>query len=424
MSNTVLTPAEITREVYAIMHQQSNVLMRVGRNYDNRFAKNGINGKIGQNLDIRLPAKYTTRTGNAMSTQNFVERKVALPLATIYGVDLNFGQEELTFSINDFSEQVLKPAVSQLTATVEGNFLADIYKVIPNYSGIVTTASTTVFRDFQNGRRYLSDELAPTTDRTAALSTQASVDFGDATKGLFQSSDNIAEQYVEGMMGRTAGFNCYENTLLPAHTSGTFTATTLTVTTTAGSPGVFDGTGNAYSAAAFSVNIDNGGSMTAFAFKKGDIVTFSGVNAVHPETKLSRGYLKRFTIAADVSGTTTGTITITPPPIATGAYQNVSAGILDNAVMTLLGPATTAAAIAYGQSLQFHKDFAQFVTADLEDPSQYGAWGAREVMDNLSIRIWRQGDIVNGNFPCRLDIACGWAVIYPEWANRWVYAQS
>lgn len=422
MSNSILTPADITREVYAIMHQQSNALMRVGRHYDNRFAKKGY--QIGQNLDIRLPAKYTTRTGNAMNSQNFVERKVPLPLATIYGVDLNFGQEELTFSINDFSEQVLKPAVSQLTATVEYNFLADVYKKVANYTGIVTTASTTVFRDFQNGRRYIADGLAPVSDRTACIDTQASVDFGDAVKGLFQSADNIREQYVEGMMGRTASFNCYENTLMPAHTSGTFTATTLTVTTTAGSPGVYDGTGNAYSGDAFSVNLDNGGSMTAISLKKGDIVTFSNVYDVHPESKQRRGYLKRFTIAADVTGTTTATITILPAPIATGAYQNVSAGILDNATMTLLGPATAGSAITYQQSLLFHRDFAQFVTADLEDPSQYGAWGTREVLDGLSIRIWRQGDIANGNFPCRLDIACGWAVIYPEWATRWVYPQA
>lgn len=45
-------------------------------------------------------------------------------------------------------------------------------------------------------------------------------------------------------------------------------------------------------------------------------------------------------------------------------------------------------------------------------------------MDGLSIRIWRQGDIANGNFPCRLDIAWGTAAIYPEWACRHVHVQD
>lgn len=422
MANTVLTPSMILREVYAIMHQASNFIMRTNRQYDNRFANNTL--KIGQSLDVRLPAKYTTRTGNAMQTQNHVERKVALPLATINGIDLNFGQEDLTFSIQDFSDRVLKPAVSQLTSTVENTAMSTLYKKVANYTGIVTTASTTVYRDFQNGGRYITENLAPQAGRTACIDPQSRVDFSDAVKGLFQSATRIEEQYIEGVMGRTGGFNCYENTLMPAHTSGTFTATTLTVTTTAGSPGVYDGTGNAYSNDAFSVNLDNGGSMSAISLKAGDIVTFSAVNAVHPETKQSLGYLKRFVIQEDVTGTTTATIKILPVPIATGAYQNVSAGILDNAVMTLLGPATTASAITYGQNLMFHEDAFAFVTADLEDPSQYGAWGAREVMDGLSIRIWRQGDIANGNFPCRLDLAWGTTAIYPEWAARWVHAQG
>jgi hypothetical protein len=424
MPNTVLTPRIILREIYAIMHQESNFLMRTNRQYDSRFASSGLTGKIGQALDIRLPAKFTTRIGNTMSQQNYVERSVELPQATIYGIDLNFTQEQLTFSLENFSDRVIRPAISQLCSTMEYNAMASLYKKVANYTGIVTTASTTQYRDFANGGRYLSDNLAPKPDRTATLDTQTRVDFSDAVKGLFQSSDNIREQYVEGIMGRTGGFTCFENTLAPVHTSGTFTATTLTVTTTAGAPGFFDGTGNATSNAAYDIKIDNGGSMSAFAFKAGDIVTFSAVYDVHPETKQNLGYLKRFVIQADVSGTTTGTLSIYPPPIYGGAYQNVSAPILDNATMTLLGPATTESAITYGQNLLFHKDAFAFVNADLEDPTPYGAWGAREVIDNLSMRIWRAGDIANGNFPCRFDIVGGWAAIYPEWACRWVHKQA
>src|SRR5690606_5644815 len=148
MANTTLTPQEILRETYPVMHQVSNFVMRTNRQYDSRFARTGA--KIGQSLDVRLPAKFVTRTGNTMSAQNYVERKVALPLATINGIDLNFGQEELTFDIDDFSDRVIKPAVSQLMSTVEGQAAILAYKKTANYVGIVTTASTTVFRDFRN----------------------------------------------------------------------------------------------------------------------------------------------------------------------------------------------------------------------------------------------------------------------------------
>jgi P22 coat protein - gene protein 5 len=417
VSNNVLTSNVILREVYAIMHQTSNFIMRTNRQYDDRFANKEL--KIGQSLDVRLPPKYVVRTGNTMVPQNHVERKVTLPLATIKGVDLNFGQEELTFSIEKFSENILRPAVSQLTAIVEADAMS-MYKSVPNYVGIITTSagSGLTYSQFQTCGRYLSENLAPRDmNRTATINPESTVTFNTDTKGLFQSAEAIEQQYVEGVMGRTGGFNCYENTLIPAHTTGLVTTTgaAILVTTTAGSPGFFDGTGNAYSGDAYSVTIDG---FTAANFTEGDIVTFADVYEVHPETKQSLGYLKRFVVAADVNLTTAGVITIKPAPIFGGAYQNVSAPILDGAAVTRHGLVNGGGATTFGQNLMFHRDAFAFVTADLEDPSRYGAWGGRQVLDNLSIRIWRQGDIGSGTFPCRLDIAYGYVPIYPEWACR------
>jgi hypothetical protein len=415
VANTVLTSSIILKECYAIMHQRSNFIMKTNRQYDNRFAQTGA--KIGQTLGIRLPPKFVTRTGNAMSVQNLVERQVALPLATIKGVDLNLTQEELTFSIDRLSENVLQPAISQLSATVEADALS-MYKTVPQFAGAVSTAVT--YREFQNAGRYMTESLAPVDSRRCmTMNPQTRVDFSDAVKGLFQSSDRIDQQYVEGIMGKTGGFQVYENTIMPAHTPGTFNGTLSTTTSTAADGG-YDGTGNAYTTS-FGIKFDV---TTSYNFNQGDIITIGGVNAVHPETKADYGRPMRFTVLTATSGTTTGTVTVTPAPILSGAYQNVSASIADNATMTVLGSTTgsgTAGRTTYGQNLGFHHDAFAFVTADLEDPSQYGAWGAREVFDGLSMRIWRQGDIANGTFPCRVDICYGYAAIYPEWACRLVH---
>jgi len=40
------------------------------------------------------------------------------------------------------------------------------------------------------------------------------------------------------------------------------------------------------------------------------------------------------------------------------------------------------------------------------------------VVDNISVRLWRQGDIVNGTFPCRLDVLYGYKAIRPQLACR------
>lgn len=410
MANQILTPRMILREAYAIAHQKSNFIMRVNRQYDDRFARRGA--KIGQKLDVRLPAKYVTREGNAMQTQAHVERAVELPLATIMGVDLEFGQEELTFSLDDFSDRVLKPAVSQLIADVEHRALSILYRTVANSAGAVDDRVD--FWGFQQAGQRITEQLAPLSDRTMCFQPAARVQFSDAVKGLFQSSDNIRDQYVEGVLGRTGGFDCYENTIVPSHVVGPLGGTPLVAGAGQGNPG----TDNAYVATTDLVT-DGWTAAAAKRLSAGDIITIAGVYDVHPETKQPYAHLKQFTVVEDASSDESGdaVVTIAPAIITGGAYQNVSAAPADNAAITVLGTANT----AYGQSLAFHRDAFAFVTADLEDASQYGAWGGREVMDGLSMRIWRQGNIDQGTFPCRLDIAFGVAAIYPEWATRLVY---
>jgi hypothetical protein len=52
----------------------------------------------------------------------------------------------------------------------------------------------------------------------------------------------------------------------------------------------------------------------ATTFKKGDIVTFSGANAVDPETKADRGFLQKFVVTADYAGGSAATLPISPAP--------------------------------------------------------------------------------------------------------------
>jgi hypothetical protein len=72
----------------------------------------------------------------------------------------------------------------------------------------------------------------------------------------------------------------------------------------------------------------------------------------------------------------------------------------------------------YSANLAYHKDAFTLVTADLEDVSQYGAWGARRMHKGISMRISRQYAIGTDTVPCRIDVLYGWAAVYPELACR------
>jgi hypothetical protein len=76
------------------------------------------------------------------------------------------------------------------------------------------------------------------------------------------------------------------------------------------------------------------------------------------------------------------------------------------------------ASALYDQSLVFHPEAFTFVSADLIDVSKFGTWGARQVMDGISMRIARQYDIVNDAIPCRIDVLYGYKTLRPQLACR------
>ena len=407
MANSILTPSIITKEALRILHAQSNFLTKINRQYDSRFAVSGA--KIGTSLDVRLPNKFTVRTGSTYSAQNMIERKVNLPVATIKGVDLTITDSELTLSLNDFSEQFLKPAMNQLASDIEYSAMLSMYKSVPNAVGTVSTQID--YKKFQQAGQKLTEALAPSSDRTFLLNPSSRVEFSDAVKGLFQSSSNIEDQYREGMVGRTGGFDVFENTMIPVHTTGTYGGTPLTNGATQGDAG----TGNAY--VATSSIVTDGWTSGGTSLKAGDIVTFAGVFDVHPETKVSTGVLKKFVITTDVSDTTGAiTMTVSPGVIAGGAYQNCSNRIADNSAIVVLGTSAT----AYGQNLAFHKDAFTFVSADLDIPKGMDM-AAREKFGNISMRFVRWFDGDTGTWKSRFDILHGMAALYPELACRLVH---
>jgi hypothetical protein len=408
-TNTLLNPTVITRRALRTLHQKLNFLSNVNKQYDDKFKLGGA--KAGTTIGARLPNKYNVRTTATASYNDVVDRSTPIVMTSQYGVDVSFTSVELTMNIDDFNDKVLDPAMSQLASTLEGTALAKAYKLVPNYVG--TTSTSLTFLHVAQAGSKLADALAPRDNsRYACFNPTAGATFSDNVKGLFHDAENIKEQYKEGLIGRTSGFNMYENTLVPGHTMGTL----------AGSP-VTSGAANATTTTATTwvsqTDVSITGATSATTIKAGDILTFGtvadGFVDCHPETKATYGRLKTFVVQSDVTLTTAATnYTVTVKPgimVGSGnAYQNAIMTGADTSGLTVTN--WGAAGSSVGQSLLFHKDAFAFVTADLEDVSQYGAWGARDVMDGISMRIGRQWDVANDRFPCRIDVLWGFDGLY------------
>jgi hypothetical protein len=396
MPNTILTPTAVTREALRILHQKLNFVGSITRDYDDSFAKKGA--KIGDTLKVRLPNQYTVRSGSVMQVQNTAETSVDLKIQSQKGVDLEVTDAELTLSIDDFSERFIEPAMSVLAANIEADALS-MYKDV--YQQVNNQGSAAAFSKFLQGRKILVDSLTPLNDRTVILNTQDNVDMVDSLKGLFNDQTTISKQNKEGVLGRTASFDFYENTLIPQHTRGAGNTSYTTDTTTSQMP---------VSATALTAITVASGSG---AMNKGDVFTIATVYRVHPETKLSTGVLHQFAVAADYAGGA-GSVSITPSIVTSGARQNVT--VVSGGSTSALSFAGTVST-AHGVSLAFQKGAFAFATADLPVPKGMDM-AAREEFDGISMRFVRGFDIINGLFLSRLDVLYGYKTIRPQLAVR------
>jgi len=400
MANSILTPTAVTREALRVLHEKASFLGTVNRTYDDSYAQKGA--KIGSDLKIRLPNQYTVRTGKALAAQDTAESSVTMTLATQKGVDMNFSTAELTMSLDDFSKRIIQPAMAVLVSNIESSMLTNVTQKVYNLVGTAATTPASLTTPLA-ARARLNQMLAPKDgQRCLQYGSDAMGATVDALKGLFQDSNAIKEQYREGMMGRSAGFDWYENERIYTHTNGSDITGTLDAASL-----VTDG-GN---------TMDMHTTIAVTAITVGSVFTVAGVYACHPETKTAYNFLQQFTCTAIGSST----ITVNPTIYMTGPKQNVctaagaqvTTATFNSAALVFNG----AASAVLPQHLAYHPDAFAFVTADLEMP-QGVHFAARENLDGVSVRIVRQYDINNDNIPCRLDILHGYEAIRPQLACR------
>lgn len=404
MANTLLTMTMVTREALRILHQKLNFIKNINRQYDDSFAVAGA--KIGSTLKIRLPNQYTVRTGATFTTQATVENSVTLTVATQKGVDTEFTSADLALSLDDFSKRILSPAMAVLAAGVEADALSmknDVYNTIDNTTNLSISMATIL-----NARKKLNDSLAPQDDqRTALLTTQDSADLVNALKGLFQDSTAIKEQYREGMMGRTGGFDFYENTLLSNLTSGTMSASPTVAIN------IVDTIVPATATSTLGLTCASNSIVGTLVV--GDVFTIATLNSVHPETKVNTGVLQQFVVTAAMpaSSGTTNSVSFSPAISMSGGTQNVISTAIAGQAITKIGTPS----YSFRQSLFFHKDAFAFVSADLPLPGGLDK-ASRAVQDGISLRILSDYVLTSDTIGTRIDILYGYKTIRAQLATK------
>lgn len=391
MANTLKTLADgdITREALRVFKNSNAIIKAVNRQYDDRFGKTGA--KNGGTLQIRLPNRYTVGTGKSITPQDTTELTTALVVGTQKHVPVQFYSDELTLSLDDFSDRIIKPAIAVLASQVATDVALAQAQAFVNYVGSPGTTPSAFLTFAQAGER-LDWMTAPRDgNRSMVLNPTGMAATADALKGLFAPGQAIGEQYRTGMIDEVTGWRFAMDQSLRSITHGAGASyQTNTPTFTSGSTTLAVDTGT--------------GALTA-----GQQFTIAGVYEVNPDTKQSTNVLKVFTVASNYAGGG-GNISLSQAIYTSGGYQNVSAAPPDNTALTLIGSAST----AYTRHLGFHRDSTVLAMADLEMPKGVDM-SARESQDGISIRFIRDYDVTNDNFIGRFDVLYGIKVVRPEW---------
>lgn len=402
MANTLKITDRVLKEAQRIAHEKLSFVGTTDLQYDKSFTYDSTRGPNGQTLRIREPNQYTRRQGSrVMDVQDQDESTQNITVATQDGVDMRFNSQELIQSVNSdgafdaLSKNYIEPAVAVLCSGIEADFIEYATKATYNVAGTSGTPTTDLVATGA-ARAKLNQGLAPKDgNRFVQMNSVTMGGLVNGLKGLFQDSTQIKEQYREGMVGRTAMADFYENDRMYSHANSS------------------DVTGLAINQSSFTNGLStltiDGASVAPTV---GSVFTIDSVYAVHPETKVAYSHLQQFTVTSATTPTTTS-ISISPAIYWTGPKQNVNSSPADNDAFVFVGAASTSIA----QDLMYHKEAFQFVTADLPIMDDAHKCVTRQ-SEGLSLRCWMGSDIRNDELLMRIDILYGMAALRPAWASR------
>lgn len=397
MGNTILTPDMITREALRVLENELVITRNVNRQYDDRFAVEGA--KIGDTLRIRLPDRSLVTDGPALQVQDENQQYTSLTVSTQKHIGLAFTSAEMTMSLDNFSDLIIKPRVSQLAATIDAD-VANAFKYIGQSVGTPGTTPATS-QVLLQGQQKLNESAAMMSPRYATVDPAANGALVEGMKGFFNPQGTISRQFKSGMMGQgVLGYDeiNMSQSIKKFTTGSRVTGTTGAAVTTEGATSI--------------VLASVGNNAT---IKLGDVFTVADCYAVNPQTRESTGSLFQFVVLADITADGSGNATVTVAPMYSASRALATVDVLpqNSKAATFLGAAST----AYPQNLIYHRDAITFATADLVLPKGVD-FASRANHNGISIRLLRQYDGNNDRLITRLDVLYGWAVIRPQMAVR------
>lgn len=387
MANALLTTDKIADRALMRFSEACTALKAIPKTYESEFKGTP---KIGDHVRVAIPQHASIRHGRVSQPAPLQTLVRPVTIQDQVGFDLSYSSAELALDIDEFDRRYISQQVADLAVTVEAAVQKLMYQWTPNQTG-TPDGQWTKIAYAGLAKKYIEDNGGGSGAKKLIYNNAAESTLIQGMSGLFNAQKEISEQYTEGSIGRVAGFDFFSSTVAPVHQRGTANAS-------------YDINGANQTGSSIAIDTGSG------TFLVGDVVTFAGCYAVHPQTKANLGYLRQFVVTEDLSGA--GNLQVYPAVVVTGSEQNVTASPTDGGDVVVQGTASD----TYGINLAFRPEAFQFVTVDL--PELSGWKNSRRSYEGVSMRVVEGSDLRNDLNLMRFDIMWGFGALRPEWACR------
>lgn len=201
MPNEFLTPEIIAREALMVLRNNAVMANLVHRDYSGEFVAG-----VGDTITIRKPAKFTAKEfTDEIEIQNADETGVPVKMDKHLDVSFSVTSAQLTMDIEDFSRQLLVPAMQAFQDKID-SYLLGLQSEVTNR--VPHTASAQ--NDIVDARKFLTKAAAPLTERHYVYGSDTEAEL--LKTDLFVNADKVGDEGTalrEASLGRKFGMDFY-----------------------------------------------------------------------------------------------------------------------------------------------------------------------------------------------------------------------
>lgn len=407
--NTFITPNWVSTDVAMFWDNNIKALRLSEMTYGSEWRDKPDGSQIGYTVQQRIPQRFRVKRGQALQQQAILNQTVPISLTDQLQVAMGWSSADQAVDVEEVQSRYTMPAGKALANECDRFFVDQVYKSV--YFSIGTPGTPITSNDTWTDGVAILRAFGVPEDLLAVTDPKQQSKLVSSNLALFNPQAQISGIFKKGLFGQAAlGVDEWAwDSNMPTHTTGSFTSSTPVVS----------GANQSGSTLAIS-------GMGTYDLKEGDVFTIADVYGVNPISYVDTTILQQFVLTADVAGSSTATLTFSPPIIAdtNSQLQTVTALPANGAAITFVGATGTVSATMTAtkskQAIIANPAAFAFVSADLP-VNLAGAVAGRTPgakTDRVSIRYVDQYNIQTDQMPRRMDALVGAAPVLPYFALR------